>query len=112
MFSPGRLIRDARRAAGLTQHELATRLGTTQSAVARLESERGNPRIATLAKALAACGRELRIESAPQQSSIDESLVAAQLRLAPAERMRRFEASYAGARALALAGRQARGQLA
>ncbi len=112
MSSTGQLIRDARQAAGLTQAELAARLATTQSAVARLESERGNPRIATLARALAACGRELRIEAAPAQSSVDESLVAAQLRLTPAERIARFEASYTGARALARAGLRARGQLA
>ena len=34
----GEQIRDAREAAGLTQRELAARMGTSQAAVARLES--------------------------------------------------------------------------
>lgn len=111
-MTTGDLIRDARRDAGLTQRELADRLGTTQSAIARLESENGNPRIATLSNALAACGRRLQIEAPPHRSSIDDTLVASRLRLTPAERLRHFEQSYAGARALALAGRRARGELA
>jgi uncharacterized protein len=43
-----RVVADARLAAGLTQTELATRLGTTQSAVARLESGGVTPTVATL----------------------------------------------------------------
>ena len=112
MSSPGHLIREARRAAGLTQIELAERLGTTQSAIARIESERSNPRVATLARALSACDRRLTLDARPRSSSIDETLVASQLRLSPAERIERFKHSYAGARRLALAGRHARGGLA
>jgi len=112
MTLPDALIREARLAAGLTQSELARRLGTTQPAIARLESAQSNPRLATLARALSACGRQLRVEATPYRSSIDETLVAAQLRLTPAQRLARFESAYAGARALAAAGRRARGQLA
>ncbi len=110
--TPDRLIREARQGLGLTQSELAERLGTTQSAIARLESERANPRVATLARVLAACDRRLTIDAAPRSSDVDETLVASQLRLSPAERLRRFEQSYAAARRLALAGRRARGELA
>lgn len=49
------MLRDARLAAGLTQQELAERLGTTQSAVARLERE-SDTKLSTLWNYLAACG--------------------------------------------------------
>lgn len=110
-MSPGDLIRNARRAHGLTQAELAERLGTTQSAVARLEANGSNPRVGTLARALSACGRELSLETRRTRSSIDETLVARQLRLSPADRLRSFEHAYAEARKIALAGRRARREL-
>ena len=57
----------ARAAAGVTQAEVAERIGTTQSAVARLESGRGkhSPSIATLEKYAHAlgCRLELRLVS-------------------------------------------------
>jgi transcriptional regulator with XRE-family HTH domain len=106
------LLRNARKAAGLTQAELARHLGTTQSAVARLEASGANPRIDTLARALRACGRELALEARAHKSSIDETLVAAQLRWPPGQRLLSFEHSYAGVREIALAGRRARGELA
>ncbi|MDR5778268.1 helix-turn-helix transcriptional regulator [Caballeronia sp. LZ065] len=55
----------ARKEAGLTQAQIAKRMGTTASAVARLEaslvSEKHSPSIATLRKYAAACGKTLRI---------------------------------------------------
>jgi transcriptional regulator with XRE-family HTH domain len=53
----------ARAAAGLTQAEVAERIGTTQSAVARLESGRGkhSPSIATLEKYAHALGCRLEL---------------------------------------------------
>jgi transcriptional regulator with XRE-family HTH domain len=111
-MTPADLIRTARLAEGLTQNELAARLGTTQSAVARLEANGANPRIETLARALSACGRELSLEARPHHSSIDETLVARQLRMSPAERLRSFDHAYAETRKIALAGRRARGELA
>lgn len=110
--TPGSLIRAARRSAGLTQASLAARLGTTQSAIARLETDGANPRIDTLARALGACGHDLDIDSRPHKSSIDETLVARQLRLSPGERINSFERSYANVREIALAGARARGELA
>ncbi|MEN6625127.1 MAG: helix-turn-helix transcriptional regulator [Candidatus Sumerlaeia bacterium] len=52
-----------RAAAGLTQAEVARRMGTTQSAVARLESGRGNrsPSLATLRKYAKALGYRLEL---------------------------------------------------
>jgi transcriptional regulator with XRE-family HTH domain len=51
----------ARAAAGVTQAELARRIGTTQSAIARLESGRGrhSPSLATLRKYAQALGCRL-----------------------------------------------------
>jgi len=111
-MSPDRLIRDARRSAGLTQAELAQRLGTTQSAIARLEADGANPRLSTLSRALAACDREIVLESRPRRSSIDETLVAGRLRIPPGERIKSFERSYANVREIALAGARSRGELA
>jgi transcriptional regulator with XRE-family HTH domain len=105
-------VRSARKAAGLTQRELAERLGTTQPAVAQLESARSNPRISTLTRALKACGEELLVTARPADSNIDETLVAQRLRLSPGERIQSFDRVYADVRKLALAGRRARGELA
>ena len=49
----------ARVAAGLSQTEVAARMGTSQSAVARLESGDADIRLSTLDRYAAALGREL-----------------------------------------------------
>lgn len=56
-------ILKARTAAGLTQAELAVRIGTTQSVVARLESAIGkhSPSIATLKRYASALGYRLQV---------------------------------------------------
>lgn len=53
----------ARAAAGITQAEVAERIGTTQSAIARLESGRGkhSPSLATLQKYAHALGCRLEL---------------------------------------------------
>lgn len=61
MGSPGGLVREARRRAGLSQEELGSRAGTTQSAVARLESGRSAPGFSRVADLISACGLELRV---------------------------------------------------
>ena len=57
---------DARQAAGLTQADVASRMGTTVSAVSRLEaslrSEKHSPSFATLRKYAQACGKKLMIQ--------------------------------------------------
>lgn len=55
------LIR-ARMAAKLTQAEVAQRLGTTQSAIARLEGGRVSPSLATLRRYAEATGARLTID--------------------------------------------------
>jgi ribosome-binding protein aMBF1 (putative translation factor) len=51
----------ARAQAGLTQAELAERMGTTQSAIARMEGGKGRPSTSTLAKLAKATGTRLRV---------------------------------------------------
>src|SRR5439155_8711180 len=62
-------LRRARRRAGLTQAEVAKRMGTMTPAVARLEagggSKRHSPTIATLRKYAEAVGCELQIKLRP-----------------------------------------------
>lgn len=57
---------DARQTAGLTQADVASRMGTTVSAVSRLEaslrSEKHSPSFATLRKYAQACGKKLVIQ--------------------------------------------------
>ena len=60
-FSVLEALVQARAEAGLTQAELAMRLGTTQSAIARLESGGTSPTLATLSKYAAATGRKLEV---------------------------------------------------
>lgn len=64
-FSLTRELIAARVRAGLTQEQLAERMGTTQSAIARLESGRRMPGIRTLERFATATGARLivRLES-------------------------------------------------
>lgn len=95
------LIRTARLEAGLTQARLATAMGTTQSAVARLESPGANPRWRTIVLALGAAGRTPRLELEPRPVGVDEGQIAELVRLSPAERLRTFEASHRSLSSLA-----------
>ncbi len=55
----------ARTAAKLTQAEVARRLGTTQSAIARLEGGRVSPSFATLRRYAEATGTRLTVGLSP-----------------------------------------------
>jgi transcriptional regulator with XRE-family HTH domain len=59
-------VSDRRRALGLSQAELAELTGTTQSAIARLESGGRPPRIDTLMRIANALDCELRVELRPR----------------------------------------------
>jgi len=60
------VLLSARKLAGLTQEELADRMGTTKSAISRLESslrnEKHSPSFATLKKYANACGKKLVVQ--------------------------------------------------
>ena len=59
----GKIIAAHRKEKGVTQEELAKRMGTTQSAIARLESGKGkhSPTLATLQKYARALGCHLEV---------------------------------------------------
>lgn len=60
-FDLAKVMIEARLHAGLTQEQLADRMKTTQSAVARLEGGRSNPSAKTLEKFAQATGTHLKI---------------------------------------------------
>lgn len=106
------LLKRARGDAGLTQAQLARRLGVSQAAVAKLERSQANPTIATLEHALGAVGRRLVLSTEPIGRGIDETLVIEQLRLTPQQRLEQLESMYRWGRELELAGAKARGESA
>ena len=56
---------DARHAAGLTQGQIAARLGTTQSAIARLENAHHLPSLEMVTRYAAAVGRKVNVQLTP-----------------------------------------------
>jgi len=65
---------EARLGAGLTQAQLAERMGTTQSVVARLECGRGNPSTRTLEALARSTGTRLRISFEPVDQFADAGI--------------------------------------
>ena len=63
------LLRSARRQAGLTQHALAGRVGTSQSAIAKLEQGATNPTLDTLERCANACGFAVEFTLVPLPTS-------------------------------------------
>lgn len=106
-MTPSTLVRDARRGAGLTQAQLADRLGTTQPVVARLERADSNPTFETIERALAAAGYEIELRATRRPvPEVDESQIAALLRLTPAQRLATFEASHRNVRSMLASARR------
>lgn len=64
-MTTGQALRDARTKAGLSQAELARLLGTTQSAVARAETDAMEPSLAYVRRVAAATGRPITLRIAP-----------------------------------------------
>lgn len=81
----GYLIKEARLRAGLTQAELGTRLGKSQSVIARWERDDVSPSFETLREVVRACGFDLTFF----MSKFDDSnvtIIDQHLRMTPAER--------------------------
>jgi transcriptional regulator with XRE-family HTH domain len=99
----GNVVREARRRAGLSQRELANRLGTTQSAIARLERGGSEPSYERVVQAVRACGLEL-VPQLVEADDADRSVASINLGVGPETRVRRHQAALRFARA----GRRAR----
>ena len=85
----------------MTQAELASRAGLSQSVVARLERGGSNPTIATLANVIAATGHRLTLGAALYRPSFDEGQLRERLAMTPAQRMANFTASSRNLRTMA-----------
>ena len=86
----GYLIKEARKRAGLSQRQLAERLATSQSVIARWESGSRSPTMETVSRALQACGLDLQVSITPHD---DHDLVLAERerRRTPAQRLKRLD---------------------
>ncbi len=96
------LLREARLRAALSQRELASRAGTVQSVVARIERGQTNPTVDTLERLLRATGFDLDVELIPRATpdplieafkrDIDRSLLLRNLDKTPDERLKSLQA--------------------
>ena len=92
------ILLEARRRAGLAQGELATRAGTSQPAIARLERGHSSPTLSTLERLVRAAGFDLRLELVPHpktdplveayKKDVDRTLLRENLRLSIDDRLR------------------------
>lgn len=84
------LVREARKRAGLTQQELAERAGTTQSAIARLETGKTSPSFEHVVALIRLC--DLDLEVALVEMDSEDMWQAQPLRhLTPAARVERHD---------------------
>lgn len=91
-MDPARVLRQARRRAGLTQRALAARAEVPQSRVAKIESGAVIPRVDTFDRLLEACGEGL--ESAPRPGlGLDRTGYRELLRTTPERRLRHAAAA-------------------
>jgi transcriptional regulator with XRE-family HTH domain len=87
--TPGQLLREARVRHEVSQEQLATRAGTTQSAISRIEKNRISPTIATLTELLHLLGEDLALAAEKWETGIDVTLNEGNLRLTPDQRVRK-----------------------
>jgi transcriptional regulator with XRE-family HTH domain len=76
-FALARAVIEARKAAGLTQLELAQKMGTTQPVVARLEAGNTRPSLRTLERLAEATGSKLVIALQPRSKGTPKERVIA-----------------------------------
>lgn len=113
-----RLVQEARQRAYLTQRDLAERMGTSQSAIAKLEQGGTNPTIETLERCAEAAGFALKVTLEPlpvsdpvvarYKQDVDRTLLRENLRKSVDERVRTLGEWQENGRALATAVRAAR----
>lgn len=83
----GDLVRERRRAHGLTQAQLALRAGTTQAALSRLEAGGLSPTAATVDRLLFVMGEGLDVTARRLDHDADSAHLRAQRRRSPGERL-------------------------
>jgi transcriptional regulator with XRE-family HTH domain len=105
---PGELIRERRIRHGLSQRRLAHRAGTSQSAIARIESGKEEVTWSRLRLLLLVMGEQPVLESAPLPGRYDAWDVLEQRSLPPATRLANGIAFSKLGTELAAAGRAAR----
>lgn len=108
MADPGQIIRDRRLAHGLTQAQLALRVGTTQTSLSRLERGELSPTFVTVQRILFVLGETLDIEAIPLVGDHDPAHLADLLARSPAERLELAMSWNRLAGEVAAAGRRAR----
>src|SRR5262245_27675908 len=81
------LVREARKRAALSQRELGERAGTTQSAIARIETGRSTPSFDTVLRLVRLCGLDLDVMLVERDDS-DWAQAKELLRLTVDERVR------------------------
>ena len=105
LMDAARVLRQARRRAGLTQRQLAARAGVAQSVVGRIETGAVIPRVDTLDRLLAAAGHGLEPVPRPGQD-VDRTGYAEHLGRSPRQRVEEAEHDARGlARLLERTGR-------
>jgi predicted transcriptional regulator len=87
MSMASRMLRHARRRAGLTQRQLAAKTGIPQETIARIEAGRVDPRVTTLDRLLEGGG--FGLEHLPRLGiGIDRTQIRDLLKATPSERLR------------------------
>lgn len=89
MSEAAELLRVARRAAALTQRELAARSGVAQAVIARVESGTTSPRVDTLSRLVRATGHRLSVVP-DADVDVDRVAIRRLLALSDLERERHF----------------------
>ena len=92
-FALARAVIEARKSAGLTQQQLARKMGTTQPVVARLEAGNARPSLRTLERLANATGSRLVITFQPhKKKAVKKQVIAGQsfeVSLNPAHKARK-----------------------
>ncbi|MBS1846216.1 MAG: helix-turn-helix transcriptional regulator, partial [Actinobacteria bacterium] len=68
------MLREARKAYGISQEGLAIRANTTQSAISRIESGRSSPSFDTLRELLRLLNADLIVDAVVRDTGVDPTL--------------------------------------
>lgn len=90
LSDPGKLLRNARQRAGLSQRQMAERAGVRPAMISAYERNLRDPTIGTLQRLLEAVGVTLTGQLAPSDAGLDAAVRAA-LGQSPVERVERFD---------------------